>query len=229
MKTRLLTVTAILILSVTAVQAQVTFGVVAGPNFQNLAGKDHNGDKIDNGLIVSFHAGAKVNIPVAPDFYFQTCLLYSGKGSRNNFIMPAKSADNELHAHTRLSYIELPLNLLFRPQFSNGHILLGFGPYVAYAVAGKQDYEYGDFSLNQTVKFRNKITSSEAGDISYAYYRPFDAGANIFAGYEFDMGLFFHLNAQLGLLKLNPEITDVENDEASFKNTGFGLSAGFNF
>ena len=232
MKSRVLTVIAILVLSVPALQAQVSFGLVAGPNFQNLTGKDHDGDKMDNGLIVSFHAGVQASIPIAKDFYFQPGLLYSGKGSKNNlFIIVTKAASDEFNVITHLSYLELPLNLLFRPELANGHILLGFGPYIAYGIGGNQAYEAGSLTLDQEIKFKNSITLEEFWDIDQAYYRPFDAGVNIFAGYELEMGLFFQINAQLGLLNINPEITDIDegDDEAAYKNTGFGLSVGYNF
>jgi hypothetical protein len=65
--------------------------------------------------------------------------------------------------------------------------------------------------------------------ISNAYYRPFDAGANIFFGYELSMGVFLQLNAQLGLLKINPEYSWATDSKASYKNTGYGLSIGYRF
>lgn len=231
MKTKLFLMFAAAMLSVAALQAQVTFGVVAGPNFQNITGKDHYGDKLENGLIVGFHAGVKANLPIAPDFYFQAGLLYSCKGSKNDFLnITTKSTSSELNTTTRIGYIELPLNLLFRPEFGNGHILLGFGPYLALGIAGKQVFEYDNFSYEQKIKFSNLISWDEYWDMDHAYYRPFDAGANIFAGYELEMGLFFHLNAQMGLLKINPKIDDDEvDDDAVYKNTGFGLSIGYNF
>jgi hypothetical protein len=63
------------------------------------------------------------------------------------------------------------------------------------------------------------------------YLRPFDAGANIFAGYELPVGLFFQLNAQLGLLNINPDYEGegTSEDKSSLKNTGFSLSAGYRF
>jgi hypothetical protein len=229
MKLRFLTIIAVLIVSVSVLDAQVDFGVIGGVNFQNITGKNASGDKVDNGLLVGFHAGLNASIPIAPDFYFQPGLLYSMKGARSNFfVLPDKSASNDYNTVTRISYIEMPLNLLFRPQFADGHILLGFGPYVAFGIGGKQKFDADPIFYEQKIRFKNKITSSEAWDVDYAYYRPFDAGANIFAGYEFNTGLFFRLNAQLGLLRINPDIEGSDN-AASFKNTGFGLSAGFNF
>lgn len=231
MKTKLLLMFAAVVLSVASLQAQVTLGVVAGPNFQNMTGKDHYGDKLENGIIAGFHAGVKADIPVAADFFFQTGLLYSCKGSKNDFLnVTTKSTSRELNTTTRIGYIELPVNLLFRPEFGIGHILLGFGPYVALGITGKQSLEYENWSYEQKIKFSNLISWDEYWDMDHAYYRPFDAGANIFAGYELEMGLFFHLNVQMGLLKINPKIDDDEvDDEAVYRNTGFGLSIGYNF
>ncbi len=229
MKTRILTVIAILVLSAGALQAQVDFGLVAGPNFQNMAGKDSDGDKVTNGLIVGFHAGVKVNLYMAPDFYFQTGLLFSQKGSMNNAgALPTKAASDDYHTTTRLSYIEMPLHLLFKPQFGKGHILIGFGPYVAYGITGTQTIEVGDFSYEQKISFRNEIALEEYWDMENAYYRGFDAGADIFAGYEMNMGLYFQLNAQLGLMNMITDVTEWDS-ESTLKNMGFGISVGYNF
>lgn len=230
MKTRILTIIAILVLAATALEAQVDFGIVAGPNFQNMVGKDDDGDKVTNGMIIGFHAGVKASIPVATDFYFQTGLLFSQKGSKNDMgILPTKASSEDYYTTTRISYVELPLHLLFRPEIGNGHVLVGFGPYVAFGIAGTQNVDYdGIPAFEQKIKFKNEITMSEYWDMDYAYYRRFDAGADIFAGYEFDMGLFVQLNAQLGLLNMMPVIEDNESN-ANLKNTGFSLSLGYNF
>ncbi len=66
------------------------------------------------------------------------------------------------------------------------------------------------------------------GTWKHVYFRGFDAGADIFAGYEFDMGLYVQLNAQLGLLNMITDVSDWEG-ESNLKNTGFGLSVGYNF
>ncbi|HEX2533115.1 MAG TPA: PorT family protein, partial [Chitinophagaceae bacterium] len=53
----------------------------------------------------------------------------------------------------------------------------------------------------------------------------FDAGGNLLAGYEFANRLSFQLNAQLGLVDINPKM----NDESKWRNTGFGVSLGYRF
>lgn len=229
MKTRILSLVTVLVLSVAALQAQVSFGVAAGPNFQNMTGKDSGGDKITNGLLVGFHAGVKASIPVATDFFFQTGLLFTQKGSKNNLgLIAAKASGGDYSTTTRISYIELPLHLLFRPAFGKGHILVGFGPYLAYGITGKQSISYGNFAYEPKIKFRNEINLSEYWDIDHAYYRGLDAGADIFAGYELDMGLFIQLNTQLGLLNMITDVTDYDY-EPTLRNTGFGVSVGYNF
>lgn len=228
MKNKFFTVSAILILSSVAMQAQIGFGLLGGVNFQNINGKDSNGDKLENGLLTGFHAGVNVNIPVAPDFWFQPGLLFSVKGAKNEFFNPPLKAAGDYTTTTRLSYIELPLNLLFRPQLGNGHLLLGFGPYLAYGISGKETTQLNSVSVERTVKFKNSV-EGWIDLVENAYYRPFDAGANILFGYEFAMGAFVQLNAQLGLLKINPEYSWISDDQTAYKNTGYGLSLGYRF
>jgi len=228
MKMKILTISAILILSSLAMQAQIGFGLLGGVNFQNINGKNSNGDKLENGLLTGFHAGVNVNIPIATNFYFQPGLLYSVKGARNEFFNPDVKASGDYTTTTRLSYVELPLNLLYRPQLGNGFLLLGFGPYLAYGISGMETTQLNTLSVERKVKFKSSV-ADWTDLVENAYYRPFDAGANIFFGYEFGMGAFIQLNAQLGLLKINPEYSWINDDERAYMNTGYGLSLGYRF
>jgi len=228
MKTKFLTLSAIFIFSTIALHSQIGFGLLGGVNFQNINGKDNNGNKLENGLLTGFHAGVDLNIPVAPDFYFQPGLLFSVKGAKNDFFSPGTKASGDFETTTKLSYIEVPLTLLYRPQLGNGFILLGFGPYIAFGIGGSENSEFGSISYNRDVKFKSSVTNL-IDLIENAYYRPFDAGANIYFGYEMSMGVFLQLNAQLGLLKINPEYSWASDSKASYKNTGFGLSIGYRF
>jgi hypothetical protein len=211
MKTRLLLFVLILIIAPSLVLAQKpSFGILGGINFQNLNGKDAGGDKLENTLLIGFHAGVNAQIPVAPDFYFQPGLLFTTKGAKDNTIK------------TKLSYLELPLNLVYKGSLGKGFVLLGFGPYLGYAIGGKLVPESGS---STDIEFKNVV---EAGDLG-TFYKAFDAGANVFAGYEMENGIFFQLDTQLGLLKINPEDKRITDDKTLIKNTGFGLSVGYRF
>jgi hypothetical protein len=205
----------------TAPLGRTTFGFRAGVNFQNFNGKDQNGDMLSNNLVTRFHGGVNVEIPIAVDFYLQPGLLYITKGTlRKQTINGEKN-----NATATLGYIEMPINLLYKPLLGTGHLIIGFGPYVAYGVWGKAKYEVGATSRTEDVVFKNTVSSTDRTDVTY--FRPFDAGANIIAGYEFSNRISFQLNAQLGMLRVNPTYSMNPNDQSSAKNTGFGLSLGY--
>ena len=201
-------------------QAQVSFGVHAGVNFQNINGKDYNGDKLTNDLKTGFQGGVVVELPVAPDFYIQPGLSFSTKG--------AKEKQGEFTGKLSISYLELPIHFLYKPKLGSGKLIVGFGPYVAYGVGGKMKFEGGGTSETRNLKFKNKLTTEQLMDDNI-YVRPLDAGADIFFGYEFNFKVSVQLNAQLGLLKMDPSYEGNENDKSVSKNTGFGLSLGYRF
>lgn len=200
-----------------------TFGLRGGVNFQNINGKDENGDKLKNDILTGFNIGLNAEIPVGVDFYFQPGLLYSLKGAKSEDDILGQSFNTTL----KISYLEIPLNFLYKPLLGTGHLLLGFGPYVAFGVGGEATYDGGGSSLTEKVKFKKTVSSSDPNDV--VYIRPMDAGANLLAGYEFSNRFSFQLNTQLGLAKINPEYEGVSNDESSVKNTGFGISLGYRF
>jgi ascorbate-specific PTS system EIIC-type component UlaA len=124
----------------------------------------------------------------------------------------------------------LPLNVVYKAVLGNGKIMIGFGPYIGYAIGGKATLDAGSASLKTDIQFQNVV---DAGDpLLVAYFKAFDAGGNIFAGYELASGIFLQLNAQYGMVKINPEdrrVAGVFSDKLSVKNTGFGLSIGYRF
>ncbi|NML22739.1 PorT family protein [Pseudoflavitalea sp. G-6-1-2] len=216
MKRKFLALSAVLALMAGAAHAQskTTFGVRAGVNFQNLNGKDAKGDK-DNGKIkTGFHVGVNAEIPVADEFFVQPGVLFSTKGAK----------DEEGSGKTNLSYIEVPVNFVYKPELGDGKLILGVGPYLGIAVGGKYKNDGG----STDIKFKNKITKLEdAGAL-----KRIDAGGNLLVGYEMSNKLSFQLNAQLGLTNLLPKV-EVNGQEVStkakMKNTGFGVSVGYRF
>ena len=195
--------------------------ILGGINFQNLNGKDFTGDKLGNDLMTGFHAGVNVQIPVAPEFYFQPGLQLSTKGAKD------RAGTITISSTYRLSYIELPLNLVYKGALGNGYFMLGFGPYLAYGIGGKAIYETNSGTSKYKIKFKSSVNSGDSQEVGY--FRPFDAGGNIFFGYELEQGIFVQFNAQLGMLNISPENSLIPNDKTVIKNTGFGLSLGYRF
>lgn len=209
--------------STTSKSGRTSFGIRAGVNFTNINGKDINDNKLENDMLTSFHVGVNAEIPLAPQFYFQPGLLFTQKGAKNTFPFTNETVTSTIS----LSYLELPLNLLFKPLLGTGHLLLGFGPYLAMGIGGKYSLDINGNEVNEDVKFQNSVGANDPKNV--VYIKPVDAGANLLFGYEFSNKLSLQLNAQLGLTKINPDYDGFSNDNRSSKNTGFGLSAGYRF
>jgi len=161
-----------------------------------------------------------VQIPLAPEYSFQPGLLFSTKGAKNDY--------GSLTGTFKLSYIEIPLNVVYKGVLGKGFIMVGFGPSVGYAIGGKSSIIDESLTLDKDVVFTNVVESGD--DYLTAYARRFDAGGNILAGYETAGGLFFQLDTQFGMLKINSEDQRVLaefSELLSVKNIGFGLTLGY--
>jgi Outer membrane protein beta-barrel domain len=194
-------------------EQSITLGIRAGINFQTINGKDALANKLENKLKTGFHAGVNAEIPLATDFFVQPGVLFSTKGSKYK---------NNSNIKTNISYIEIPVNLLYKPVLGAGKLILGFGPYIAFGVGGK----ITDGNTDIKIKFKKSITAAEFLN-GGSYLKRTDAGANLLFGYELSSNLSVQLNAQLGLVKINPEIEGVTTNKSSYKNTGFGISVGY--
>lgn len=209
MKQRIVILTAVLAALNFTANAQAgasgtSFGIRAGVNFTNHNGKNATGNKLENKLNTGFNVGVTADIPVAPDYFVQPGVLFTTKGAQYN-------NDDKITFY----YVEVPVNFLYKPVLADGRLLLGFGPYVAYALDGKYKPANGE---------KVDIDMGDGGS-----YQHFDAGANFLAGYELASKISFQINAQLGLVNIIRKSELMPNSEATVKNTGFGFSVGYRF
>ncbi|MCU7549358.1 PorT family protein [Chitinophagaceae bacterium LB-8] len=217
MKTKFFLLTAATIFSVsifaqktTVTANKTTFGIRAGVNFQNINGKDGEDNKLQNDLKTGFNAGVNAEIPVGTDTYIQPGVLFTQKGTK------WENSDTKI----KLSYIDIPVNLLYKPVLGTGKMVVGFGPYVGFGIGGKIENDQDEVDI----EFSNEHSATEG-----ATFKRMDAGANFLAGYEFSNKLSFQLNAQLGLVDINPKVSGVSNDKTNWRNTGWGFSLGYRF
>ncbi|MBC7883932.1 MAG: PorT family protein [Saprospiraceae bacterium] len=216
---------AIIIIYFPALNAQnpdtnrTSFAILGGVNYQNLNGDDYFGDKLENDPLLGFHAGVNVQFPISTGFYIQPGIQFVQKG--------AKYSNDLSSGNFKISYVEVPVNFVYKANVGTGFFNLGFGPYVGYGISGKTHSETGNISLDSDVEFKSVVEASDP--LTTAYLKRLDMGANIFFGYELNGGLFIQLDAQLGLVNINPEDKRLLDDQSSVKNTGFGLSLGYRF
>jgi hypothetical protein len=206
MKRLLLFSVAILTAGITFAQTKV--GIIAGPNFSSIVAKNTlpNNGKNTSDILVGLRAGVTLDLPLAEEFYIGTGLLYAGKGGE----------EKNSNFKATLSYLQIPINFLFKPEVGAGKLNLGAGPYVAYGIGGKNKTTVGNISAEYGA------FDDESGDLKL---KRFDAGVGIVAGYEFTGGLYLGLNADLGLVNAY----DKTDNDRTFKNTSFGVSVGYKF
>jgi hypothetical protein len=208
-------------------QAQVTFGLKAGFSAANMSSK-YEGDsgiasrKADTKTIPAFHGGVIVDIALDDQLSLQPGLFFSQKGAKlkSTIDLGSPSAIG-VTSTTRLNYLELPVNLLYKHQIGSGKLFAGFGPYIAYGISGKFKVKTDNNLVDEDVKVKFKNSSEISA--KEVYVKPFDAGANFTAGYELKMGLLFSVNYSLGLTNTSPY--NKENE----KNHYFGVSVGYLF
>jgi|TARA_R110000737_G_scaffold2188_1_gene6158 hypothetical protein len=205
-----------------AIEGKSTFGIYGGVNLQNINGKDANGDKLSNSLVIGYNIGVNYEFPIATDFYLQPGIQFIKKGTKGP-VTYANSGNYTIDREIKLNYIEVPINFIFKPILGTGHLILGFGPYVGYAVGGKALFEGTNAPDDTNIDFRSTVSNTDPNNL--IYFKRMDVGGNFFVGYELKSGLNFSLTSQLGLVNINSKTTS----KLANQNTGFGLAIGYRF
>lgn len=203
-------IAAVAVLGMNSADAQVKFGVKAGPQLTNIVGDDFE----DSEMKFGFNVGGYANIRFSEAFAFQPELLYSMQGTKysdsETETILGEEVTYDYDSKVNLSYIQIPLMMKW---YAYDGLNFEFGPQVGFNVAAKYDTE-------QTITTsEGSITEQQDGDIEDA--ETVDFGLNIGAGYELPMGLNFGIRYGLGL-------TDVVKD-VDGKNSVFSLGIGYTF
>ncbi|HEY8919714.1 MAG TPA: porin family protein [Chitinophaga sp.] len=227
----------LLSLGISSAYAQINFGILAGLNNAIQRGRD--GVDPNSKYSLLWHAGIAADIPLAGRFYLQPQLLASVKGSGyeahdldTNVYFVARGVSDR----TRMVYLEIPVNIIYKHSLGPGKLIAGAGPYIAYGLGGKSKTaitnRYGETSVSEpTIKFKNETRPTYESMGKYTYYKPLDGGLNFIAGYELNNGLCFNINYSLGLMNIEPSdgvLPDGTHiSHGTKKNSYFGLSVGY--
>lgn len=205
-----------------ALFAQVRLGVKGGVNFPNMRfePRDQTQGTPDVHSRFSLHGGVLLDVEFASQLAIQTGALLSGKGSKVVYDNPFGSFTNKL----RPVYIEVPVNLLFKPWITYGmRLYMGGGPYIGFGIGGKtkfygSDVPIGDLYTNHRLKFGNDSRDD---------LKKKDIGGNILAGLEFNNGLI--IGAQYGLSFTNNAPRGSNSANKILRNKVFSISIGYLF
>jgi len=195
--------------------AQTRLGFRAGYNFTTITRIADFG--LDDDRYTDFDWKSSVNFGVVVDlrksqkFVFRPGIYYSCKGFK---------IDDEVFPKTNLNYLEMPLLAVFQQPIKDKIILeIQVGPYFAYGIGGKYEYEENIVKNNkgEFVGVYTKYKSFKDEDVIQPYKR-FDCGINAGLGINYN---HFYLGAsyEIGSYQVQYRAT----------NHCFSLNVGYNF
>lgn len=210
--------------------AQVNWDVKAGLNYSNITAKDQDGNKANTSSVPGIYVGLGVGIPLSSQFSLQPSLVYARRGFKQQG--PASHISWGENFEARVSYLELPVDLLYSLKIGPGNLLLAAGPYLGYGTGGKWTTRgtvlIGDIVIdgNGDVKFQNDASYGDYG--TYVYARPWDYGAHFKIGYSLFNRYAISFDIQQGIADLQPRWADYR-PASTVRNRAMGVSIGYTF
>ncbi|WP_165358948.1 porin family protein [Spirosoma sordidisoli] len=212
----------VLLLIQTVSFAQVRLGITGGGQLVNQA-YTFDGQPMSGKGILGYHGGFMLDAIVTDNLSFRPQLLYSVKGAKLPDLgigqllgdLGGLTGLGSLDASVKstMTYIEMPLQLVYSLDAGPGWINLGAGPYVAYGLSGK---------TVSSLAGQNETTPIDFGSGEDQAKR-LDYGLRVSVGYELPSGLVL-----TGFY--SPGLSNISNTaDQKVKNTAFGLSLGFLF
>ena len=112
--------------------AQLKFGIKAGTNQDNQRINVTESSIYGSNNFKGYHAGLIGDLNIGGNFYLQPQLLFSRKGATH--LSTAGSGDIKV----KMSYVELPVNVLYKANLPFGKVFGGAGGAFSYAVGGQE-------------------------------------------------------------------------------------------
>lgn len=147
----------------------------------------------DHSMKIGGMGGVFLRMSLSSNLHFQPEILMVGKGAKNT---------NQYYEYgTDLTYLEFPLNLLYKTSTSKTAFFIGGGPAPA-------------FFLGENVFYMGNLNS-----------KSFDLGINLLTGIEMPIGFSVSFNYTHGILNVSPNKEYIP----MLKNRSFGLTVGYLF
>jgi hypothetical protein len=220
MKTKFIALASFLLVVNQVSQAQILKG---GVNLANVS-ITNDGDIDDNKMLTSFQVGFTGNLKIAPFFYFQPGILFTGKGSKTQSGETTEAT--YYRATSNPYYIEVPANFVFKTPTGPIKFFAGAGPYIAVGVSGKNKVDGKflgtSFSSEKSIEWSNDDPATldyEEGS-GYGIMKRFDYGLNGIAGIE-TKNIVLSANYGYGLAKLQSGSNSSADDKNKHRVLSF--------
>lgn len=198
---------------VTETSAQ-KFGAKAGLNLSTLVVKDNSDTYSDNfKMKPGFHLGATAEFPINETFAFETGLLLSTKGTKEDY----SESGYDYSSVVNLYYVDIPLTAKAYYKIGSVNIFGLLGPYIGIGLSGKTKYqETGSDDYTETVNWGNDSENDDLKRLDFGL--TFGAGVVISS---FKVGLSYNL----GLKNISADT----GDGFKINNRILGISLGYKF
>lgn len=169
----------------------------------------------------TFQFGATFDFKFKNNLSLEPGILLTGKGNTSvvvqNFISNGHLEPYYQTNSTNVTYIEIPVNVLYRHEVKLGALYVGAGPYLATAM-------WGSYRTQQDINtyYKNASTTSASFGSGSDQLKSMDFGINGLAGIVMNNGLKLGLNYGLGL-------SNITNSGGSSQNRVASLVVGYNF
>lgn len=197
------------ILLAAGVQAQTAFGLKTGVNFSSYVYTDSE-TLADAKTEANFHVTGYVNARIASWLYIQPEVSLEKKGS--------KLVESSLFGGTEVTqsiiWLDFPLNLVGKiPVSGLGNLFVGTGPYVGFAMDGKNTYSVNNGPKSTQPAIFGKDNS----------WKTTDYGINFLAGVKFAKRFTLNTSYRIGMANIVGDENKWSND---IKNRVLALGIG---
>lgn len=202
--------------------------VQGGVNLSNIT-TNQQGQIQKNSSLTSFNAGILDRIDLKGSLYFETGLLFNGKGSKSRINI---SSEDSYTATFNPFYLEVPADLVLRLSFpKKSKLFVDAGPYIAMGIAGQTKSEGNvggvDIKYSTDINFSNPKSNDDG--LAYSDLKRFDYGINLGAGLDFRTVLF-KVDYGMGLSQVNAtQIDPVSTDKNKYRTVSISLGVPLTF
>ena len=220
--------------------SQISFGPKAGFILAKY-GQNYKDSDMEDYLKFRFgpSVGAVLDMPLCDYVSFQPSGMFSIKGTAHDLKKRSEEHPNHTwdgYDRDRIFYFEIPINFAGKLELGPGVAQIFVGPYIAFALAGRNYYDYQFTNMQGTTTEKGDTKIMMTGTVTQEDYdtegvggfmRPFDFGFDFGLGYQWK-ALLFNVGYNLGIANLTPDIEaavlDGESyDPKDFKNTNQGI------
>lgn len=192
---------------------EVQFGAMIGPGLSGAIVKYPAYQVSGARPGLGFEIGGFADIPLPNKLYsFRPSLSYS--------LERASAVVEGDRSSVHISFIKLPLDVIYHSTAMENRLFFGAGPFLAYNLGGK--YNWSNTRV-QSISF-----GSDQGDYGRTYKR-LDVGINLLGGYQLNKQIVFGAHFDFGLLNMVHTMEDPDAKKASIRTLNLGVTAGYVF